>query len=54
MASAEESGSLSVGEQYLRLIFDPDRFGFRRVADRILMQSGLDYHGFVAFKRSSR
>ncbi len=41
------------GHLYLRLLFDPDRFGFRRVADRILMGC-LDYHAFVAFKRSCR
>ncbi len=47
----EEEGE--VGFEYLRLLFDPDRFGFRRVADRILLAC-LDYHSFVAFKRSCR
>ncbi len=48
-----DADNADAGGDYLKLIFDPDRFGFRRVADRIVMGC-LDYHSFVAFKRSAK
>ena len=38
---------------YLSLIFDHDRFGFRRLAHLIAV-THLDYHGLIRLKRTSR
>ncbi len=43
----------SAGENFFRLIFDRQCFGFRAIAAKIVMQL-LDYHSFVNLKRSAK